>query len=579
MENTRILHYEVGRLLGRGGMGEVYEALDTRLQRRVALKFIAPELSADAESERRFEREALSAAALSHPHIATLYALEHDGRTVFIAMELMSGESLRGKLARGPLAVPEALALARDVAAALAHAHRRGVVHRDVKPENLMFDEDGAIKVMDFGLARAAQASRMTMTGSSLGTAAYMPPESVRGAVGPPADVFALGVTLHEMLAGALPFAGESPIALLYMIANEAPRPLREARPDAPPEVEALVLRALEKDPERRIDAATLARELSALTGVAAPAIEPPLPAVAGADVMPARRTEELEAERLPARQAEEALVPAGPRRRHPAAWMLFTALGLAVSIGGGLLARVLLHHPDDPARRALQAQTLNDQAVELLKDGAAAPALLLLQRALTLDPHAVHVRLNLAQALRTQGDRTRAAETFAAVARDTAAAPTQRAIGFGGLADIAMDDETWTQAADYLRQGYALDPNERSVSQLGYALVRAARPGEALALLRRALADYPGSAALHKNAGFALLQLDSLGAARAEAERALSLDPAFTPALGLRARIRARQKDGQGARADWQAFLAAHPASADSAEVAGALRAAGALP
>ena len=152
MENTRISHYEVGRKLGRGGMGEVYEAVDLDLGRRVALKFVAPELSADSESLKRFEREARSAAALHHPHIATLFAFERAEGRPFIAMELLDGESLRARIVRGHLPVAEALAVARDVAEALALAHPRGIAHPDNKPENLMFDEDGAVKVKDFGL-------------------------------------------------------------------------------------------------------------------------------------------------------------------------------------------------------------------------------------------------------------------------------------------------------------------------------------------------------------------------------------------------------------------------------------------
>ncbi|HVP13889.1 MAG TPA: serine/threonine-protein kinase, partial [Terriglobales bacterium] len=453
MEKRRILHYEILRFIGRGGMGEVYEARDLTLQRSVALKFIAPELSADPESARRFEREALSAAALSHPHIATLYALERDGATVFIAMELMSGESLRDRIARGPLPIPEALALVRDVADALAHAHRRGIVHRDIKPENLMFDAEGAIKAMDFGLARAAQASRLTMTGTTFGTAAYMAPESTRGAIGAPADVFALGVVLHEVLAGSLPFPGESPLALLYMIANEPPRPLREARPEVSAEIEALVLRALEKDPERRIDAAAFCRELSLLTGGAVPA---PEPAAAPATALARQQTEEVEVERVP--RQEPALV----RREPPSPWArrvrsaLF-AVGLTLLTVFGL--RFVLRLRDQfasPADRAAKAQALNDQAVELLKEGAAGPAMLILRRAIGIDPHAAQIRLNLAQAQRSRGDRTGAAATFSAIARDSSVSRALRGLAYAGLGDIAMDDGMWTEAAEDLRRSFA---------------------------------------------------------------------------------------------------------------------------
>jgi tRNA A-37 threonylcarbamoyl transferase component Bud32/tetratricopeptide (TPR) repeat protein len=578
MENQRILHYEILRLLGRGGMGEVYEARDLKLQRRVALKFLAPELSADAESEKRFEREALSAAALSHPHIATLYALEHDGRTVFIAMELMSGESLRDRIARGPLALPEALALARDVAGALAHAHRRGIVHRDIKPENLMFDAEGAIKVMDFGLARAAQASRLTMTGSTLGTAAYMAPESTRGAIGAPADVFALGVVLYEMITGTLPFPGENPLALLYMIANEEPRPLREARPDVSPEAEAAVGRMLIKDPEQRADAAAVARELSALTGAAPPAGEQ-VGAEAGDATALARRTEELEVERLPAPQ-ERALVPGGarPARRVWARWLVVSPLLLGAVWGALFLVNRVLPGRGGAESKVLQARTLSDDGTRFLQQGSLDSAQARFGAALALDRGLGPAKLGLAQVLRLRGQATRAATLLADVLRDHPDDRALRTAAYSGLADIAMDDGTWPQAVEHLRHGFALDSSERAYSQLGYALVRAARPAEALALLRRGLGAYAGSAALHKNAAFALFHLDSLAAARAEVDRALALDPAFAPALGLRARLRARAGDRAGARADWSAFLAMQPGPADSAEVEAELRAAGAL-
>src|SRR5204862_929722 len=188
--------------IGRGGMGEVYEATDLRLRRRVALKFLSPELAGDPSALARFEREALAAAELNHPHIATIYSFEKDSERPFIAMELLAGPSLRGRLAAGAMPVANALAVARDVASALAYAHRRGISHRDIKPENLMFDEHGEIKIMDFGLARASLASKLTVTGTRLGTPAYMAPESLRGEAGPPADGFALGLCLYEMLAG-----------------------------------------------------------------------------------------------------------------------------------------------------------------------------------------------------------------------------------------------------------------------------------------------------------------------------------------------------------------------------------------
>jgi len=258
---------------------------------------------------------------------------------------------------------------------------------------------------------------------------------------------------------------------------------------------------------------------------------------------------------------------------------MIFAALALAVSIGGGLLARTLLHGGGAAAReRSLRAKTLSDEATGFLTRGEADSARARAEAALALDPRSGEARLNLAQALRLLGQGTRAADLLAQVAREGAVPGALRAAAFSGLADIAMDDGTWPAAVGYLRQGFALDSSERGFSLLGYALVRTAQPAEALALLRRGLAAFPGSAALHKNAGFALMALDSLGAARAEAERALQLDPGFAPALALRARLRARTGDLAGARSDREAFLATRPAPADSVELERDLEAAGAL-
>jgi tetratricopeptide (TPR) repeat protein len=587
LEGSRILHYEIVRMLGRGGMGQVYEARDARLGRRVALKFIAPGMAADAESAKRFEREAMAAAALSHPHIATLYALEHDGPTLFIAMELMDGGSLRERMNACPrMPVAEALGVARDVAAALAHAHRRGITHRDIKPENLMFDEEGAVKVMDFGLARAAQASRLTMTGSTLGTPAYMAPESTRGATGAPADVFALGVLLYEALAGALPFPGENPMALLYMIANEAPRPLGEHRPDLPGDVVALLDRMLVKDPAERADAATMARELAVRTGAPLPPAEPePAPAgtPAPAALAPRAMTEEVEVERVgepgtalaPARRA---LVPSRHRARAMSrviGIVALVALAVVLVVAGWRYWRQA--HPNLEELR-LQARTISDQAVRLIEQGATGPALRLLEKALRLDPRAVAVRINYGVALREQGRATEATHELVAVTRDTAAAAAQRAQAWVALAEIAIDDGTWPQAAERLREAFALDSSERTFSQYGYALVHSAHPGEALTLLERGLVAYPGSAAIHKNAAYALLALGRLPDALTEIDRALAADPGFAPALGIRARIRARQGNRAGARTDWDAWLPSRPTRADSLEAAADLRAAGVL-
>jgi Tfp pilus assembly protein PilF/tRNA A-37 threonylcarbamoyl transferase component Bud32 len=566
MENSRISHYDIGRLLGRGGMGEVYEAVDLDLDRRVALKFVAPELAADAEALKRFEREARAAAALNHPHIATLFAFERQGARTFIAMELVGGESLRERIRRGPLPVAEALAIARDVAGALALAHRRGIVHRDVKPENLMFDQDGVVKLMDFGLARAAQASRMTMTGSTLGTAAYMPPESVRGGTGAPGDVFALGVMLHEMLTGELPFSGESPLALLYTIANEEPKPLRAARADAPEAVEELVKGMLVKDPKQRPDAATVARELAALTGTA-------LPIGAGDTV-------ELEVARVPTPPGApgEARVPpaAGPLvaraptvRRRP--WLALSLIAVPVVLGllllGGLRGRRAARHQE--------AIRMTDEGVDSLRARNPTAAQARFEAALKLDPEYAKAGVSLGSALHARGDDAGAARVLRDVLQRHAADPQVSAQARGALADIDMAAGNWRGAIESLRRSFALDSSGvRAYNQLAYALIRAGQPNEAIALLSRAIPRFPGEPVLHKNLGLAELTMGDAVSATSEADRALAIDASFAPALALRARARARASasDLAGARADWARYLSLHPATADSAEVAAEL-------
>jgi tetratricopeptide (TPR) repeat protein len=564
MENTRISHYQVGRRLGRGGMGEVYEALDLDLGRRVALKFVAPELAADAEALRRFEREARSAAALSHPHIATLYAFEREGGSTFIAMQLVPGGSVRDRIRAGPLPVADALAIARDVAGALALAHRRGIVHRDVKPENLMFDEDRVVKLTDFGLARAAQASRMTMTGSAPGTAAYMPPESLRDGAGPPGDVFALGVTLHEMLAGGLPFRGDTPLALLYTSANEDPQPLRAARPDAPEVVEDLVRRMLAKSPESRPDAATVARELAAITGA-------PPPIGTG-------ETEELSAARIPG--PERALVPApragGTRRR---AWLV--AALLAVPAGLGLLALILpgVLRERGAARRR-EAVRLTDEGVDSVGARNYAAGRALFEAALRRDPGYGNASVSLGGALHALGDDARAAAVLRDALARHAGDPQVSAWARSALADIDMASGNWSGAVESLQRAFALDSSEaRAYNQLAYALIRAGQPDEAIELLTRAIPRFPGQPALHKNLGLAALAMGDARTALAEAERALAIDASFAPALALRARARAHRGDAAGAREDWARFLAAGHAAGDSLETFNDLTQRGVLP
>jgi predicted Ser/Thr protein kinase len=278
----RIGHFEVVTTLGRGGMGVVYLAEDTSLHRRVALKVLPAATAGDPERRRRLLREARASAAVRHPNIATVHEVgEADGR-IFLAMEHVEGESLRARLARGPLGVGEAIAIARQVLEGLAAAHAAGFVHRDLKPENLMLTREGSLKILDFGLAKRSVArprtarrdeltSLVTREGQVLGTPAYMSPEQ---AVGDPvdhrSDVFSFGVLLYEMLVGRRPFLGASQVALMTALLGVDPEPPSRARPEIGPALSAVVMRCLAKQAEARWpNAATVARELERASAAA----------------------------------------------------------------------------------------------------------------------------------------------------------------------------------------------------------------------------------------------------------------------------------------------------------------------
>ena len=266
---TTVAHYEIVRKIGGGGMGVVYSARDTKLGRLVALKFLPPQWSHDEGAKQRFIREAQAASATDHRNICTIHDIgsSGDGR-LFIVMAHYDGQTLKHKLEAGPLEIDTAIEIAAQVAEGLAKAHAQGVVHRDIKPGNLMVTDE-AIKILDFGLAKFATALQLTIEGSTLGTAAYMSPEQVRGEeTDARSDLWSLGVVLYEMLAGRVPFQGAYAEAVAYAIRNETPPSLRSQRPEVPEALEQLVFRTLHKEPSVRYqNARDLARALRMLQG------------------------------------------------------------------------------------------------------------------------------------------------------------------------------------------------------------------------------------------------------------------------------------------------------------------------
>jgi eukaryotic-like serine/threonine-protein kinase len=337
--------YRIIRKLGAGGMADVYLAEDQELGRRVAIKILNDRHAADDSFIERFRREAKNAAGLSHPNIVSIYDRGEAEGTYYIAMEFLDGRSLKELIVgRGPAPIKTAIDYARQILAAVGFAHRHGIVHRDIKPHNVLVGSEGRLKVTDFGIARSG-ASQMTEVGSIIGTAQYLSPEQARGApVDQTSDLYSVGVVLFEMLTGQVPFTGDTPLEIAMKHLSEVPKPPSELRPEVPHDLDSVVLRALAKDPSERYQGADemdadLARVLEGLpvdpeTETAATAV------LSGSGVLAAAPTSVLTKPTVAAPRTVPpgAGPPAGyygyegpPRRRRPIwPWVLSILLLLA---------------------------------------------------------------------------------------------------------------------------------------------------------------------------------------------------------------------------------------------------------
>ena len=253
MIGKTISHYKILEKIGAGGMGVVYKAQDTKLDRMVALKFISPQSLKSKEEKARFIQEAKAAAAINHTNITTIYEINEYENDTFISMEYIEGESLRDKIESGPLAIEEALKIAIQISEGLQEAHEHHIIHRDIKSANIIITQNVQVKILDFGLAKLKGQSKFTKAGTTLGTAAYMSPEQYQNKdVDLRSDIWSFGVVLFEMMTGQLPFEGDYEAAVMYSVVNEEPGSASSLRKGIPIEIENIINKALEKDPTKR---------------------------------------------------------------------------------------------------------------------------------------------------------------------------------------------------------------------------------------------------------------------------------------------------------------------------------------
>jgi serine/threonine-protein kinase len=395
--------YEIQQRLGRGGMADVYLARDRLLERRVAVKVLFPEFATDPSFVARFRREAQAAANLTHPNIVAVYDWGQQGGTYFIVMEYVNGRTLAEVLrADGKLPAVQAATVSSEVAAALGFAHRNGVVHRDVKPGNILVTSSGDVKVADFGIARVANAGTdagLTQAGSVMGTAAYFSPEQAQGATPDPrSDLYSLGIVMYEMVGGRPPFTGDNPVSIAYKQVHEAPPRLRDLTPDVPVAYEAIVAKLLAKNPDARYATADDLRldltrfrdgqrpealaQAAAAAGVggaaavaaAATTVNPPVPSTYGQPTTVVAASPGTQV--LPSQPPRGTPPPPPPTyeepRRNGLLWAGIILALLVLGVGGFLLYRALNNNDSGGPTTIVMPELTNkplDEATKALTD------------------------------------------------------------------------------------------------------------------------------------------------------------------------------------------------------------------
>lgn len=505
MVGRSISHYTITEKIGGGGMGVVYKARDDRLKRDVALKFLPPELTRDAQAKERFIHEARAASALDHPNICTVHEIdETDDGQLFIVMSCYDGQSLRHLMQDATLSTERILDLARQLAEGLRAAHAKGIVHRDLKPENVMVTESGTLKILDFGLAKLEGQSVLTVSGSTLGTAAYMSPEQIRGeSTDGRSDIFSFFVIFYELLAGRRPFRGDHQLSLMYSITNEDPPALGEINPVISEHLDRIVAKGLRKDPDERYQS-----------------VEDVLSELVQENTSTGTRVYESS---VAAQKSKDR--PGGFLSRIPRSVRIVFGIALALAIAVSLVVLSGVVETNTAARRE-QARTHLEKGRTDLERGDRVLAEREFSLAVEIDPDYALAWSDLS-ALNVQAGRIdeAIAQARKAVNLDQANAMFRYNLGY------ALDEKGDREGAhDEYAQALALDSAfAGAYSALGNLLVRLKRSGEAEVILQAGLAntnDVNVTFRLWKNLGMAQRDLGALNQALSSFRNSIASEP-----------------------------------------------------
>ena len=565
MVGRTIKHYEIEAELGQGGMGVVYRAKDTVLGRTVALKFLPPMFAKDEDARKRFVHEAKAVSALDHPNVAVVHEIgTGDDGEMFLVMAFYEGQTLEDIIADGPVDLDDTVRYMLEAARGLSAAHGKGIIHRDIKPGNIMVTESGLLKILDFGLAKVSDVT-MTMGAMSLGTLAYMSPEQAQGQpVDNRTDLWALGVVFYEMLAGKRPFDGPYDAAILYAAANEAHTTVQAWRSETPDHIAAVVDKLLQKKPELRYQSADdLISDLEQATAPTPSVIQPvqqAAPAAADSSMapVPAPMDSSLGAP-VGSQPSMMAPVPASGMTMQKALMIVIAAV---VVIGTLVTIWVSMQGPTEPATTATSAAPKTakeyvDEGVTYLNDGQVSLAQVSFERALEVDSTYAPAWTSIAGVFLQIGDPT------------SARSAARRAISLDGQSSgawynlgLAQADLGETESAiNALTTAVQLNASfVLAYSAWADLLIEDGRPTEALGVLERGLsassASNPYRFILYKNQGKAHLALDQPAEAINFLESSYRLKSDWAETVLLLGRAYDALGDGAQAQVYWEQLL-----------------------